>query len=55
MNGPVAISLPFKCAFCSLVDVIGGPLKALMQQYLSICLMRLMAVRCRYLNSFISK
>lgn len=36
MNGPVAISLPFKCAFCSLVDVIGGPLKVLIQRYLSV-------------------
>lgn len=28
MNGPVAISLPFRCAFCSLVDVMGGPTRA---------------------------
>ena len=44
MNGPVAISLPFKCAFCSLVDVIGGPLKTLIQRYFSVYLMRLMTV-----------
>lgn len=38
INGPVAISLPFKCAFCSIVDVIGGPLKVLIQRYLSVIL-----------------